>query len=348
MKIVLFGTGDYYNKYKKWFAPGDIVALLDNNSDKAGLTLDGYPVLLPENIIDLYYDYIVILSVHEKEMRKQLIDLGVEDDKIIASTQLFRHPEITRTQIEAQLFLPDSISREDFDSVSKGDIILLMSYDLNLNGASLALYYAAICLNEAGYQVIVASWDDGQLRGMLNNKGIAVIVDQNLELRTEKQITWVRGYKKVLCNTLMYYNFLSDRDMDEKYIWWLHDPEIFYENLDKKILESISLNNLYVYAAGRIAASAVEKYIPGVEAKLLLCGIPDTEVHKLKSQQIEMAVIANVQEYKGQDILIDALKELSTDELQQLHVRIIGNLDSVYAKNLMIRSESLGNTVDFI
>lgn len=119
MKIVLFGTGDYYNKYKKWFAPGDIVALLDNNSDKAGLTLDGHPVLLPEKITDLYYDYIVILSVHEKEMRKQLIDLGVEDDKIIASTQLFRQPEITSAKIEAQLFLPNSIRREDFDNYKK-------------------------------------------------------------------------------------------------------------------------------------------------------------------------------------------------------------------------------------
>lgn len=223
-----------------------------------------------------------------------------------------------------------------------------MSYDLNLNGASLALYYAARCLNDAGYHIVVASWDDGQLRYMLNDKGIPVIVDQKLELRTEKQITWLRGLNKVLCNTLMYYHFLSDRNMGTRFIWWLHDPDIFYENLDRSILESIPLKNLHVYAAGRIAASAVEKYVPGVKAKQLLYGIPDTEIHKRKSKLLEMAVIANVQEYKGQDILIGALKELSLYQLNQIHIRIVGNLDSAYAQSLIEDSESLGGVVEFV
>lgn len=30
MKYLLFGTGDYYNRYKKWFESADVVALLDN------------------------------------------------------------------------------------------------------------------------------------------------------------------------------------------------------------------------------------------------------------------------------------------------------------------------------
>ena len=34
MKILLFGTGDYYNRYKKWFAQQDVIALLDNSEQK--------------------------------------------------------------------------------------------------------------------------------------------------------------------------------------------------------------------------------------------------------------------------------------------------------------------------
>lgn len=348
MKLLLFGTGDYYKKYKKWFLTDDVIALLDNNPDKDGKTLDGHQIILPSCVKSLNYDYIVILSVHEKEMRKQLIDLGVKDDKIIASTQLFRYPAISRTKIEKQLILPDNISKEDFDNANKKDIILLMSYDLNLNGASLALYYAAVCLYDDGYKVIVASWDDGDLRYKLNDKGIPVIIDQNLELRTAKQIPWIKEIKKIFCNTIMYYNFLSDRDTDAKFVWWLHDPEIFYENLDKEILNSILQKNLFVFAVGDIAEKAIKHHIPSISTNRLLYGIPDVRINRKESKLLEMAVIANVQDYKGQDILIDALKELTDGELQQIHVRIIGNQNSVYAKKLAIESKAFGKTVEFI
>lgn len=348
MKIVLFGTGDYYNKYKKWFIPDDIVALLDNNPDKAGMVLDGHSVIQPMKIRNLYYDYIIILSVHEKEMRKQLVDLGVEDNKIIASTQLFRHPELTRANIEKQIFLPRGISKANFASINKQNGILMMSYDLNLNGASLALYYAAICLYDAGYRVVVASWDDGQLRSMLNDKGIPVIVDQNLELKTAKQIPWIKDFSRIFCNTIVYYIFLSDRDVDARFIWWLHDPEIFYENLDKRILRSIPLKNLHIFAVGDIAENAIKRYIPHVRVEKLLYGIPDVKPNRKVSKLLEVAVIANVQDYKGQDILIDALKKLTVVELKQIHVRIIGNQNSSYAKNLASEAIQLGKSVEFI
>lgn len=31
MKFLIFGTGDYYERYKKWFPPKDVLALLDNS-----------------------------------------------------------------------------------------------------------------------------------------------------------------------------------------------------------------------------------------------------------------------------------------------------------------------------
>ena len=134
-----------------------------------------------------------------------------------------------------------------------------------------------------------------------------------------------------------------------KYLWWLHDPGIFYENLDKEILGNIPKDNLYVYAAGKIAGDAVEKYVYGVKARQLLYGIQDVPVHKKKRNKLlEFAVIANVQRYKGQDILIEALKELSTKELSKIHISIIGNQNSAFALDLKERSVSLAGTVSFI
>ena len=82
MKYLLFGTGDYYERYKKWFEPENIVALLDNSPLKQGTFIDGIQVLPPEKGIEKPFDIIVILSFYVKEMKQQLLQLGVLEDKI--------------------------------------------------------------------------------------------------------------------------------------------------------------------------------------------------------------------------------------------------------------------------
>ena len=72
-KILLFGTGDYYNRYKKWFPREDVQALLDNAPDKQDTLLDGIPVVSPKQGVQLPYDIIVILSFYVKTMKRQLV-----------------------------------------------------------------------------------------------------------------------------------------------------------------------------------------------------------------------------------------------------------------------------------
>ena len=45
MQFLLFGTGDYYQRYKMWFNRSDIVALLDNSRLKQHTVLDGIEVM---------------------------------------------------------------------------------------------------------------------------------------------------------------------------------------------------------------------------------------------------------------------------------------------------------------
>ncbi len=37
MKYLIFGTGDYYERYKKWFRREEIVALIDNSPKKKSI-----------------------------------------------------------------------------------------------------------------------------------------------------------------------------------------------------------------------------------------------------------------------------------------------------------------------
>lgn len=48
MRFLLFGTGDYYNRFKKWFAQHEVLALLDNSVQKQYTEIDGLSVLPPK------------------------------------------------------------------------------------------------------------------------------------------------------------------------------------------------------------------------------------------------------------------------------------------------------------
>ena len=71
-KYILFGTGDYYNRFKHWFFDKEVVAILDNDANKQGTILDGCFVISPGHILDYSYDVVVVLSFYFIEMKNQL------------------------------------------------------------------------------------------------------------------------------------------------------------------------------------------------------------------------------------------------------------------------------------
>ena len=79
---VLFGTGEYYQRFRHWFDDRKVLAILDNDRKKQGTMLDGRPVISPEEITGLSFDAVVILSFYVTEMKKQLLSLGIDETKI--------------------------------------------------------------------------------------------------------------------------------------------------------------------------------------------------------------------------------------------------------------------------
>ena len=66
---VLFGTGDYYQRFRHWFNGRHVLAVLDNDRKKQGTMLDGCPVIPPEEITGLSFDAVVILSFYVTGMK---------------------------------------------------------------------------------------------------------------------------------------------------------------------------------------------------------------------------------------------------------------------------------------
>lgn len=82
-KVIVFGTGLFWNNHKETVQTySDIVCFLDNNSSKIGACLDGKIIESPQNVNNYEYDIVLIMSQYEKQMKEQLVDLGVSEENI--------------------------------------------------------------------------------------------------------------------------------------------------------------------------------------------------------------------------------------------------------------------------
>ena len=263
MKYVLFGTGEYYYRYRNWFRDRTVVAILDNDKMKQGMELDGRTIIAPDSILNLEYDAVVILSFYVTEMKSQLVNLGVSEEKIFHFYDLH------------DLFLKESNNWYSGFGCRKS--ILLLAHDLSLGGPSLALYHAAVALKKAGYEVVFASMMDGELINKLESSKIPVIVDSRLQIYTMSELDWTIRYDLIICNTINFNVFLSERNVDIPVIWWLHDARRYYDGIKEERLKKIDTRNMKILSVGPIPAMAFNEFLPDIYVDRLLYGVTENE-----------------------------------------------------------------------
>lgn len=85
MKISVFGTGSAFKDFHA-ILPDDheIVAIADSDPDRHGEDIDGYPIIAPAALVEVDAELVVITARATKEIRAQLLELGIPAEKIVA------------------------------------------------------------------------------------------------------------------------------------------------------------------------------------------------------------------------------------------------------------------------
>ncbi len=333
MKVILFGTGEYYNRYKIWFSHTEVIGLIDNSMDKQGTYIDELPVFSPEEAVTKEFDAIFIMSFYVTEMKKQLMGLGIDENKIHHFFDI--HDLIFQPSLKQKVMYYGAL-----DQTGRNDRrILLLNTDLTLGGPALALFHAARVLKKSGYSVTYGSPLDGPLREHLETEGIPVVIDLNLLVETMEENEWVKEYSLIICNTINYHIFLSKRDTSIPVVWWLHDALFFYEGINRRAIDSISRNNLRVWVVGAIPEKAIKLFRPDLEVENLLYGVQDFYKKDISVQEstdgiVKFVTIGYIEERKGQDILIRAIRQLPDDIRKQARFRLIGQDTSMLANKI--------------
>lgn len=348
MKFLLFGTGDCYERYRKWFSQEDIMALLDNSPAKQHSRIDEIEVLSPEEGIKLSFDVIVIMSFYVKEMRRQLMDLGVPENKIFHFYDL--HGLIYSKEIKRPIKYFGG-AEEIVNSEGKAKkSILLLSRDMILGGPAIALYRAAEILKKRGHSIVFASMEDGPLRDRLLDLNIPVIVDENLQIETMEEAGWTDVFSLLLCNTINFYTFLAKRNTQIPVVWWLHDSIFFYEGVDSRILRDLDRTNLRVCSVGPVPEKAIREFLPDLHVAPLLYGVADEEACKdgeikKESSRVCFVTIGYIEARKGQDILVQAIQELPAEIRSKAMFYFIGQDSSVMAGQLKKITEDMPQVI---
>ena len=337
-KYLLFGTGDYYDRYKKWFDGEVVLAVLDNAVEKQGTYLNGIRILSPEEGIQLNFDRIVILSFYVVEMRRQLIELGVSSDKIFHFYDLHKIFDVEEKEKEVRYY---GGAKEIADCEEKNKILLL-SQDMTFGGPSLALFQAARVLRRHGYQVVYASMLDGPLRDKLLKAGVPVIVDENMQIAVMKKVQWICKFSMYICNTINFYVFLSERNTRIPAIWWLHDSHFFYGGVDRSVLQRIDMTNLQVVSVGPVPKAAIHEFLPNMHIGQLLYSVEDTFLNKFHmrhgGKKIVFVTIGYIEARKGQDLLVNAIERLNQNVREKALFYLVGQDSSEMAKRLKKQS----------
>ena len=333
MKLLVFGTGEYYGRFKKWLTKDEVVALLDNSPEKQYTVIDGVEVLPPKEGVRKEFDAVVVMSFYIKAMKVQLMELGVPAEKIYHFYDLRRLVDIEENRQPVRYY---GISGRQLRNSAKTTIALL-STDLALGGTAIALLHMAEALRKLQYSVLFASMMDGPLREKLEDEGIPVIVDVNLQLATMKEIEWISDFRLIVCNAINYYIFLSERDLKIPTIWWLHDSSFFYDGVDEKVLRRIPMENLTVLSVGPVPEEAIHRIVPRMPVGQLLYGVEDTagREHENGIQgKVRFVTIGSIEERKGQDILLKAIGRLPKGIQDQAVFYLVGQDTSLLAGQL--------------
>ncbi|MCI8466439.1 MAG: glycosyltransferase family 4 protein [Lachnospiraceae bacterium] len=327
MKAVVFGAGQFYQKRREEllsYEDVERVAVIDNNVDIQGMDVDGVPVLAVEQITNVEFDVILLMSTKTKEMKEQLSVLGIDSERIWHWQRLksVRNKGIFRFYCGC---VPGGSDRKK---------VLIISTDLGYNGGTLAAVYAAKALQKRNYHVVLAAPGGNQtFIEEMKNDGLNLVICSAMPYLYQEEKIFAEQFDFVIVNVFQMILCAEEISKRKPVLWWIHEPS----HLHAPILEQFSdcakevnLTSASIYAVGKIAQKNFNRYFPGRIQKTLAYGIPDERTTKAggkENSKVVFAVIGGVNRRKAQDIFLKAIGRLEESSKNNAAFWLIGLME---------------------
>lgn len=211
--------------------------------------------------------------------------------------------------------------------------VLLVSHELNLTGAPVALEYLAESLGRKGYFPIVISWHDGKLRAHLTEHGITAAVYEPLYQSDLVAMSAHLFAFIVVCTNVGAPLVTALNGGDVPVLWWIHEAVASYHQGAVNAMPETLGDNVRVYCVGGYAEMALKRYFPAYEPRQLLYYVQDFagqgrerkpfDLPNAKGKRV-FALVGMQEERKGQDVLVQAVRMLPEQLLKECLFVFVG------------------------
>ena len=330
MNIVIWGTGNFFLKRKKYFNNQKIVAFFDNDINKQGKRIEGVKIEAPCTIGQYDFDYVVIMTMAASEVRSQLSKLCPSKlDKCIGFDEFFSMINKADIEFPYKILKPENIKKK----------VLFLANFMDFDGGSIACMNAAIALNRSGYLCsIMAVFCNLKLQKSIQKNGVQLII--NTELFNEQWVNdnWQGEYDLIIANTLNMLPCINRIHDLSKVMAWIHEPESLYKYV---FINQEALNKLEKIKVICVSKKAEVIFLKNFscDVDILFYPIPDVYQERTKKRQLKskicFTIVGPLSTTKGQDIVIRAFEELNMEDRAKVQIIFAGSNQNSFGEGLM-------------
>lgn len=226
--------------------------------------------------------------------------------------------------------------------VVESGTILLLSHELSLTGAPIALLNTARALQRHKKKCLILSPVGGKLEQECKKYGVQCLVYPKLLIHLSRQDAQTQRFFKqfdtVLLNTIVmakYARFI--KPLVRRVVLWVHEGAFGYENETRN--SDLKSDFSYVdtiYSVGNYSKSFTDKY-SGKCSQILLYGIDEVKIPtaQKRSNKLVFGIFSTCDTRKAQDKFIQAVKKIPQNIRDNCEFNIVGKLqDDKYCKFL--------------
>ena len=225
--------------------------------------------------------------------------------------------------------------RELLENMNVQNRVLLISHELSLTGAPVALFRLARYLKQNGMSPLVMAPKDGSFCKEIWQAGIPVIIYEYNNLQGLVKCS-AHLFSMVIVNTANRGPFIRKLSgLSVPVLWWIHEAEALYVQSKLDEMPDTVQGNIHVYCAGSYAEKMLLKYRPAYHTEELLYYQPDYVKYDCVGENIippqaigktVFMAVGTIEPRKGQDILIQAVQRLPYDKLQKCFFLFVGHV----------------------
>lgn len=337
MKAIVFGCGNYYQEQKerlRSFGEIEIAAFTDNNPALWDKDVDGVKVIPPHSIPSIGHDKVIIVSTYVCAIYGQLLEMGVEEDRIIVWDRFFKESMKDGMRV-----------LEAGNDEGMGKKVLIVSQELTYDGGAMAAVYAAMAANGMGMAAVLCiPGGNKKLIDEVYRQGITVAVCPALPYIFEGRQEWIRQFDAVIVNLLTMAESACEISRIRPTLWWIHEVRSIYGLVMRSstaFMDMLEISKINIYAVSGIAGRNFNAMIGDFAKKTLTLGIPDmarASRTERKNKKMIFAIVGSIERRKAQDLFVEAAKMLG-DECES-EFWIIGRLfDADYSRKIKEMAE---------